>query len=277
MTSPLSTIFTVENLAKRTTQEEFQKFLKLAKDLGADDAFQSDLKDKWNLLRSTGGGGTTSFKSGTTFMEDPVNGTRSAVVFDNSSDMSGATGIFWNPLQDDGSADGGKSTYSPPYSRGESLQDRMARMTAGQNYQELEKKLTKAVDSNSLLMGKVEDLKKNCEEYERENQNLKTKLQTETRRLNDEAILQTRQHLTECKKHEREMQDLKDQYLTECKEQTRQHLTECKKYEREMQRLNEAIRRERELLITERKDHEHEMQVLKDHIKVLAEHYEGQN
>jgi chromosome segregation ATPase len=181
-------------------------------------------------------------------MEDPVNGTRSAVVFDNSSDMSGATGIFWNPLQDDGSADGGKSTYSPPYSRGESLQDRMARMTAGQNYQELEKKLTKAVDSNSLLMGKVEDLKKNCEEYERENQNLKTKLQTETRRLNNEAILQTRQHLTE-----------------------------CKKYEREMQRLNEAIRRERELLITERKDHEHEMQVLKDHIKVLAEHYEGQN
>lgn len=209
MTSTLDAIFTLENLAKRTTQVEFDKFLKLAKDLGADDAFQNDLKDKWKILRSTGGGGTTFLKSGTTFMEDPVNGNRSAVVFDNSS---GATGIFWNPLQDDGSADGGKSTYSPPYSRGESLQDRMVRMTAGQNYQELEKKLTKAVASNSLLMGKVEDLKKNCEEYERENQILKTKLQTETQRFNNEAILKTRQLLsTERKKHEREMQVLNDQ------------------------------------------------------------------
>ena len=232
-------------MSKCRNEAEFQNYLQLARGLGADDELEARLIAQWKKL------------SGTTFMNDPVHGSRSAVIFDNRGDMGGgksaaaavgtfwgphqtdptagggksaaaAVGTFWGPHQTDPTAGGGKSAYSPPYSRGKPSKAHMERTTANHGYQELHSKLSDAESSIAHITRMNDDLNTKCKDLEDENQRYQ------------EAIRRDRQHLvTERKNNERNVQRL----ITQSTEI--EHLkSEIERLERENERLereNEAF------------------------------------
>ena len=226
MSAPISRslkrMITKESMSKCRNEAEFQNYLQLARGLGADDELEARLIAQWKKL------------SGTTFMNDPVHGSRSAVIFDNRGDMGGgksaaaAVGTFWGPHQTDPTAGGGKSAYSPPYSRGKPSKAHMERTTANHGYQELHSKLSDAESSIAHITRMNDDLNTKCKDLEDENQRYQ------------EAIRRDRQHLvTERKNNERNVQRL----ITQSTEI--EHLkSEIERLERENERLereNEAF------------------------------------
>ena len=184
-TETLTNVFTDQALANKKTLQEFEEFLGLCQNLGGDEEYQTNLKLRWKKLR------------GTTFMDDPVHGSRSAVIFDNRGDMDGGKSFKKTipPSKGGGksfkktnlSSEGGASFWdSKPYSIQESLHDRMERVTLGQSYSEVKNTLEKTINQNDLLMKKRAELEANCAHYEREIESLKSnyqRLERENQRL----------------------------------------------------------------------------------------------
>ena len=185
-TKQLLELFNDRNLASKKTSSEFQEFLGLAQQLGADEEFQTNLKRRWKKL------------SGTTFMNDPVHGSRSAVIFDSRGDMGGGKSF----KKTSPPSEGGASFWgSKPYSIEESLHDRMERVTAGKTYSEVKAKLENTMNANDLLLEKNDQLKANCAAWQREIELLKSNYQ----RLTDAIVEKER----ECFKLDAENKRLK--------------------------------------------------------------------
>ena len=177
-------------MSKCRNEAEFQNYLQLARGLGADDELEARLIAQWKKL------------SGTTFMNDPVHGSRSAVIFDTRGDMDGGKSFKKTipPSKGGGksfkktnlSSEGGASFWdSKPYSIQESLHDRMERVTLGQSYSEVKNTLEKTINQNDLLMKKRAELEANCAHYEREIESLKSnyqRLERENQRLKDTVV-----------------------------------------------------------------------------------------